>query len=236
MDAEHLPETISLPAGDYALIGQASRWQQMVDGYVVDSATMFEAAAEDLRTVKGIRKSLEDERTKMKAPILEAGRAIDAFFKRPISMLDDAAGVINRTMVGWKQEQDRIAREAQRKADEEAARIRAEAQKKALELAAQNKVDEAEKYQAVADVVISPKIEPRTPKVEGVHTRTTYSAELVDLGQLVEFIAANHKSNPQVLSYITANMSVLNKLASALKDSYAVPGTRAIKTESVVAR
>ncbi|MBN9460857.1 MAG: hypothetical protein J0H00_06475 [Burkholderiales bacterium] len=236
MNDTTLPSVVELPAGDYALIGQADRWQRLVDGYTVDSHELFEAAGEDLRQVKGIRRRLDDERVRLKAPILDAGRAIEDFFRRPLAMLDEAAAVINRKMVAYKREQDRIALEAQRKAEAEAEAIRQATRAEAAALAEQGLAAEAEQMTAIADLVIAPRAAPAAPRATGVHTRTTYSAEVVSLGELCEFVAANYKTNPAVLEYVAANLPVLNKMASALKASYSVPGTRAVARESAVAR
>lgn len=231
-----LPAVVELPSGDYALIGQADRWSQLVEGYAVDSPELYEAAADDLRQVRSIRKRIDDERTRLKAPILEAGRSIENFFRRPLAMLDEAAGVINKAMVGWKQQQDRIALETQRKAEAAAEQARQAARAEAESLAAQGLDAEAEQMSAVADLMVAPKVTQAAPKVAGVHTRTTYSAEVTDLGALIEFVAANYKTNPAVLEYVMANLPVLNKLASALKTGYSVPGTRAAARETAIAR
>lgn len=236
MSTETLPQTVQLPAGDYALIGQAANWKRMVENYSIDSHELYEAGADDLRAVKGIRKRLDDERARMKAPVLDAGRAIDSFFKAPISMLDEAASTINRAMIGYKQEQDRIIREQQRIAEAAAEAERQRLAEEARELAKAGRAEEAEQAEAMATVIVAPRAAVEAPKAAGVHTRTTYKAEVTDLAALIEFVASNHKTNPAVLHYLIPDLPLLNKLASALKENYAIPGTRAVPVESVVAR
>lgn len=233
---EALPTTVSVPEGDYALIGQAGRWTQLVDGYVVDSQEMYEAAAEDLRTVRDLTKRINGERVRIKEPFLEGCRRVDAFFKRPLSMLEQAGSTINRVMVDYSTEQRRLAYEAQRKAEAEAAAARKQAQVEADALAAEGKAEEAQQVRAIAEVMVAPPAAVSIPKAAGVHLRKTYSAEVTNLVELVEFVAANHKANPAVLKYLEPNLSVLNKLAVALKEDYNVPGTRAVASESAVAR
>lgn len=233
---EMLPTTIAAPAGDYELVGQADRWKQMVDGYVIDSQEMYEAGGEDLRQVKALRKKLDDERKRIKEPFLEGTRRVDAFFKRPLDMLDQAAAVINRCMVDYSAAQRRIALEAQRKAEAEAAAARKQAEAEARALAEAGKAEEAQQVMAIAEMAVAPAAPVAVPKAAGVHLRKTYSAEVTNLVELVEFVAANHKANPAVLKYLEPNLSVLNKLAVALKEDYNVPGTRAVASESAVAR
>ena len=233
---EMLPTTIDAPAGDYALIGQANRWTKLVEGYVIDSQEMYEAGADDLRTVKALHKKIDDERKRIKEPFLEGTRRVDAFFRRPLAMLDEAASVINRCMVGYSQEQKRIALEAQRKAEAEAAEARKQAEAEAHALAEAGKAEEAQQVRAIAEMAVAPAAPVAVPKAAGVHLRKTYSAEVTNLADLVEFVAAHHKANPAVLKYLEPSMTVLNKFAVALKEDYAIPGTRLVVTESAVAR
>lgn len=236
MTADTLPQVVELPAGNFALIGQAANWKRMVENYAIDSKEMYEAGATDLRAIKGIRKQLDEERTRLKAPILEAGRAIDGFFKKPIAMLDEAADTVNRAMIGFKREQDRIAREEQAKLEAAAEAERRRLAAEARELAEAGRAEEAAQVQSVAAVMVAPRAAVEAPKAEGVHTRTTYKANVVNLGALVEHIAANYKSDPSLLDYIDPDMTTLNRLAGALRDGLRIPGVEVVAHETVVAR
>jgi hypothetical protein len=78
--------------------------------------------AEALSQVKQQFKKFEDQRVKMKAPILEAGREIDAFFKPFLNELTDAEKIIKSTMITAKGKFDR-------EDEEREARIMARAEK-----------------------------------------------------------------------------------------------------------
>lgn len=231
-----LPTAVAVPTADIALMGEAERWKQLVDGYVVDSGDMYEAAGEDFRRVKGLWKKLDDERKRIKEPSLEACKRIDAFFARPLAMLDEASRTINRSMIAFSEAEKVRAREQQRRLDEAAAAERKRAAEQAAMLAAEGRDDEADQAIALAEVAIAPATTIEAPKAAGTHTRTAWKAEVADLGELIDFIAANRKARPELLQYVCAEMPVLNKLASALKDQFSVPGVRAVPQHSVVAR
>lgn len=67
-------------------------------------------------------------------------------------------------------------------------------------------------------------------KVEGLHIRTTYKAEVFELMDLVQAVAAGL----QPLAYLEVNQSALNKQASSLKYELRIPGVRVIKNETVI--
>lgn len=61
-------------------------------------------------------------------------------------------------------------------------------------------------------------------------TRVTWSAEVMDLFELVQAVA----SRGAVLTCIEANQSKLNELARQLKEHFAVPGCRAVSKNGIV--
>ncbi len=70
--------------------------------------------------------AVEKQRETLKAPSLEAGRRIDAFFKPILSIFEEAAKIATDKLGNYDAEQRKIAAEKQRQADEEA-RIKREA-------------------------------------------------------------------------------------------------------------
>lgn len=71
--------------------------------------------AEALSKVKQQYKKFEDQRVKMKAPILEAGRNIDSFFKPYLNELTEAEKIIKTTMITAKGKFDREDEEKEAK-------------------------------------------------------------------------------------------------------------------------
>lgn len=116
-----------------ALQVQATRYLQMVEEYVIDSPETLQSAADDRNAINDRMKALEEQRQLLKAPILEAGRRIDAFLKPVTDTLANAVQIIGRKMATYTEaEQRRIADEqrlAREQAEREAAGQRAAAAK-----------------------------------------------------------------------------------------------------------
>lgn len=231
-----LPSVVAVPAHDVMLVTEAIRWQEMVDGYAVDSHAMYEAAGDDLRRVKELHKRLDDERKRIKEPSLEACRRVDAFFKRPLDMLKVASDTINARMVEYGRAERARAAEEQRRLEEAAAMERAAAEARAIELSAQGRHEEAQAVTEIAALAIAPKASVELPRAEGTHTRAMWQAEVTDFGALIEHVAATYKERPEVLEYLSAEMPTLNRLAVAYKDRLNIPGVKATPKLRVVAR
>lgn len=86
----------------------------------------YVAAADLLAEAKRLIRSVENARSEAKAPVLEAGKRIDATAKEFIVKLDAEVTRITNLVLRYREEQHRKAAEAERKAREEAARIERE--------------------------------------------------------------------------------------------------------------
>lgn len=102
-------------------------------------------AANVLKDVKAMTRSVEAARVAVKAPILEQGKQIDALAKELTVRLESEANRVSQLLGGYQAEQNRIAEEARKKAWAEEQRIRAEQAKAEAEAAA--------KAQAEADAL-----------------------------------------------------------------------------------
>ena len=113
---------------------------------VPTSAGSYSAAGDELKAIKARAKWLEDARTKLKAPILAAGKAIDDFFRTPQQHLADAEKAIKGAMLTYDRQQEELRKAAERKAAEAARkeqdRLRAEAAR--AEAAAREKREKEE--------------------------------------------------------------------------------------------
>lgn len=111
--------------------------------YRVANGDDYEVAGLELRRVKDAQKKLDELRKSMTRPLDAAKKAIMDFFRAPEDKLARAEAGIKRAMVTYQDEQERIRREEQRKAEEAARRERErlealarEAARKAAEKAA----------------------------------------------------------------------------------------------------
>jgi vacuolar-type H+-ATPase subunit H len=211
---------------------------QFLDGAkaleITDDA-MYEAAGAELSSIKSRIKDLETKRKEITTPMDQAKKRIMDLFRGPLDVLTQAKTVVERGMASYYQEQERIRREAERKAREEAAKIqeklRREAERKAAKLEDKGQADEARALREQAPVVV-PAAAPPPPKAAGTHTRESWTAEVVDKMALIKAVAegrANHM-------LIEPNQSALNKQAAALKGALDIPGVEPRRQLSVVSR
>jgi colicin import membrane protein len=227
--------------------------------FVIDSHTMFELASEDLMQVKGLQKEVEAKRTSITGPLNQAVKAVNDLFRSPKDYLDKAEATLKRAMVTWTTEQERLAAiaraEAEAAARAERERLAAlereqqEAARKAQEEAqaaagdqeaAQRAMAEAEAAQQqaavtamTAQVVTMAPVVEAPAKVTGISGRVTYSAEVTNLLELVQAVAAGTAP----LEALQADTKFLGAQARAFKKAGQLyPGVMAVAERSIAAR
>lgn len=229
--------------------------------YVIDSQTMLELASDDLKHIKALQKEVEEKRTSITGPLNQAVKAVNDLFRAPKEYLDKAEATLKRAMVAYTTEQERLAAEARRQAEEaaraererlaaiereqaEAARLaqqEAEAAAAAGDAeaaaAAQTAALAAQEQAAIAAmtanvVSIAPTVEA-APKVAGISGRVTYSAEVTDLMELVKAVAAGTAP----IEAIQADAKFLGAQARAYKKAGQLyPGVNVVAERSIAAR
>lgn len=149
-----------------------------------------------------------------------------------VKPLSEARGFLDRKAVAYQQDQQRIAREAELKAQEE---VRKEEERRLAEADKAIEEGDDEKAEAILDAPVVPAAAPIAPEVatvSGVSTRTTWSAEVVDMTALIQHAA----KNPLDARLIEPNMTELNKLAVVHKEKLDIPGVKAVPKTTTVAR
>jgi len=111
--------------------------------YRVTTAEQYQAGSADLQRVKAAQKRLEETRTGITGPMNAALKRVNDFFRAPAERLTTIERTIKAQLVQFADEQERIRREEQRKADEAARkeRERLEAQAREAERKAREKAD-----------------------------------------------------------------------------------------------
>lgn len=220
-----------IPAEALELAEQTGALATITTAITIKGAADYEAAGERLKQFSAKEKEVEEFRKKLKAPILAAGKAIDAFFDAPLKRLASARAAYKVAILGYQQEQERIRREAEARAQEEARKERERLEAKAAKLAEKGKPEKAEAVAAAAAAVVSPILPTTTQRLSGISNRTTYSAQVTDLLLLVQAIAAG--SVP--LNAVIANTPFLNNQARAMKETLNYPGVKAVATTGLAA-
>lgn len=127
-----LPDAVTITSRAQAAL-------EFIESFQVDSPETFELAGDELRAIKARSKKLEEQRTSITGPINAALRAVNALFAGPADVLADAEGKIKQKMLAYQTEQERLAAEARRRAEEAAA-----AERKRLEEEAAQRQREAQ--------------------------------------------------------------------------------------------
>ena len=122
-----------------ALTGRAQQALAFIDAFVINSQEAYGLAADELKAIKARINGLEDQRTGITGPINAALKAINTLFRGPADVLVQAESTLKRKMLAWQSDQERIAAEARRVAEEAAA-----AQRRQLEAEAAERQREAQ--------------------------------------------------------------------------------------------
>ena len=164
----------SMPAVQ-AVTAEVASLETFAATYAVTTAEQYQHGAEDLKRVKAAQKKLEETRTSLTKPINESLRRLNDFFRAPTDRLAAIERTIKTALTRFADEQERLRREEQRRAEEAArrererleaqareaerkAREKAEAERKATEearqaaekAAAEGRAEEARKAAAAA--------------------------------------------------------------------------------------
>jgi len=198
----------------------------VIDQATYDAAGALNKAARDEKKAFHVFFDPIDEASKkQRQATISQGKAID-------DPLDYVIKITGEKQAKWfRAEQARI--EAERRAEEDRRRKEAEeAQLAAAEqLAAEGMTAAADEALAAAPVIEAVKA-PEVAKGDGVSYRTTYSAEVVSLMDLVKAVADG--SAP--ITMLEANLTSLNGWARITKGTESIPGVRIVKKDIQVVR
>ncbi len=202
------------------------------EALTIETAEQLEASSSLLTTIKRRQKEMTQLRLSITRPMDEAKKRVMGIFQPALDRIDAAERTIKRAVLIYTQEAERKRREEQARLDEEAA-----AERKRLQAMAETQRDEghtdlADVSQERAETVAVPTVvSPPTP-TGPVHVRTTWSAEVVDLAELVKACAEGRVP----LALLTPDMPSLNAMARTQKERFDIPGVRAVAEQGVAAR
>lgn len=167
-----------------AVLSQVDELESFAATYQVTTAAQYEAGAEDLKRVKAAQKKLEDTRTGITGPLNESLKAINNLFRLPGDRLARIERVIKGKLMGYAEEQERIRREEQRKAEAAAQREKERLEALARKAQEAGRIEAAERHEERAAAVVAPVIQREPPKVAGLATREVWKFEVVDPGKV----------------------------------------------------
>lgn len=195
---------------------------------VIINQDQYEKAASVLTEIKSRYKELEKQRKEITVPLDNAKKQVMDLFREPLEQLKSAEDTIKRTMIGYTDEQERLAREEQKRLQELADK-ELERQKKLIEAkierakasGKEEKVETLEMEKEMIAPVVAPVVVPKIDTPKGVSYRDKYTAEVIDFKLLPD-------------EYKLPNQSALDKVAQATKGTISIPGVK-IKSEKILA-
>ena len=195
---------------------------------VLSSQNEFETAGETLRQLQTLSKTIEDKRVELTAPVLEAKRRLDDFFRGPAARVKLAIDQVKGLMLGYTREQEAIRQAEERrlraieekKAEKERERLLAKAAKLKGPGTQVQKV--ALREQAANTTAVDVRVESKVEMVKGQSVRLNYKARVVDFAKLPD-------------EYKLADTVKLGEIARAGKGNWPlIPGVE-FYSESVLA-
>lgn len=172
--------------------------------------------------------ALEKEINAVHDPAISAAHAAHkaalAAKEKSAGPVAEAKRIIKPKITDWEQAQERIRKEQERIAREAAARAEEEDR---IALAVEFEANDAPPE--VVNEILTTKLPTPAPvvartfsKTPGFTSRPHYTCEVVDFNALVKAAAVN----PNLLCYLQPNESALNKLASSMKEVFQLPGCK----------
>lgn len=168
----------------------------------------------------------------MQKPAYEAYKKILENRKKVCNPVEQNLAQINRALIDWDTEQERLRILAQREREAEAFKA-AEAQRVADAAHLANSGADVETVEAVlaapVQITESIAVAPTYEKSKAVQYRDNWSGEVTDLFTLVKAVAKDKSK----LNLLQINQTALNQMAKALKETMSIPGVRAVNNKVV---
>lgn len=182
----------------------------------------YTEAADWLKSIKGFLKVIETARVKVTGPLNEALKARNAEARETSQPLLDAEIKIKRALVVYSDEQDRLAREEQRRQNEIAEKERRRLQEISDRAAAKGHETKAEQFQERAQAVTAPIAQQAAPKVGGISIPKVWVFEITDEDLIPR-------------EYLVVDDTRIRRIVTALKGDTKIPGVRVFEQKRISA-
>lgn len=156
------------------------------------------------------KKAILNQRALLEDPLLEAEKIIK-----------------NKMSQHWLAAENARHAEQRRLEDAERKKREAELAKAVKKGASEEQIQQIQQRPMVA---VAPTI--AKPKAEGISTRETYKARVIDLAALVAHVA----TNPAHIRLLEVNQTALNELARSLREGLSLPGVELYVETGITAR
>ena len=227
------PTTVSVrQPNEVALTEQGKKFLDVANGIQITDAVTLQGAADYLSENKAHQKKLDGERRELVDPLNEVVKRINAKFKPITDLLLSAESIIKNKIGKYQQDQLRIQREEQAKAEERARKERERLEARAEKAIEGGNVEKAAELQqrAATTVAVAPAVE--APKVAGASVRMAWAGEVTNMVELCKAIG-NGELPPTL---VEVKQSELNRVASTWQNNRTFPGLRITQKPVVASR
>lgn len=217
---------------------------EAVQAVTITNPEQYQSAGEISKVLATYRKQLDEARSTEIAPYLEKQRAINDWCKPVLVAINDLQGKVGAAIRVYQAEQEKKRREAQRAAEEKA---RKEAEEKRRQAEEARQAAEAAREQGNADIAEdldaqameldfeqtapAPVAAPEANKLEGVHVRHNWTAEITDDNAFVQHCVDN-----KLYDLLAGDVKKLRAKAKMVKRPMSFPGARIFDKPTTVAR
>lgn len=230
---------ITIPTVENPMIVQArqqvSRATILVDDLTVTNQEDYDFAAGQLRTIKALGTSVDDQRKTISQPLRAAVEAVNAMFRPFTEQLTEAERIVKNKMLAWRKVEDQkreAALQAQLDEQREAVKKIERERLEAVEAGDDEAVAQAEvKAEMVA---MTPLVAPAPVQSAGTSVRKSWKGEITDLA---EFLAEAIKpGREQLLACVDIKQGDLNAIVRLAKGKITAPGLRVYEDHNMAVR
>ena len=143
-------------------IEDAKTLVKTVKGLKITNNDEYINSAEFLKNIKSVYKIIDESRKEITDPLEKIKKRVIEFVKTPLLELKEAEGILKKALLAYQQEQDRIHREAEQKAEAKA-KAEEDKRKKLLEERAKKAMEKGNS--AKAEMLIEQSEEVYVPTV-----------------------------------------------------------------------
>jgi hypothetical protein len=195
-------------------INQAQAYLNGAKNYIVNDVDSFIRASNLLKEIKTKKKTYDEMRKTLKAPINKAAKAIEDFFRQPINFLTQAESAYKVTLKKYEE----VEQHKQQAAEKLYLKKLHELSNEAVDALSDNKFDEYNDMMVeVAELDLPTSA---IPENSGMSFRDNWKGRVVDIDELLHAIFI--KKAPGNL--IKLDESALNQLAKSTKGIISIPG------------
>ena len=205
-----------------AIVTESGQLITTAQAFKIVNADGYASAGGTLTRIKDAMKKLLAKRKKITDPIDEAKKEVMDLFRDPQFKLETAEKAIKTAMIDYQDEQERIQRELQRKADEDARKQREKLLEQSRKAEAKGQTEKAAMLEIRSETVAAPVVQREVPKVAGVGTRTVWDYQVDDASKIPR-------------EYLMVDEAKIRKVVQALKGDTVIAGVRVFEKKQIAA-